>query len=99
VISLGDALRHPATALTVVVSALAQVFQLPFIDAVLGVLWGQVSVLFTGTSIFAFTVLPNVEAPAWLASNVQLLAIVLGVAYALKLLSQVFEKITEEVDG
>lgn len=98
-ITPGEIVRHPVTSITVVVSALAQLFQIPVIDAVLGVVWGQMSILFTGTSIFAFTVLPNVAAPEWLSGNVQILAIVLGVAYGAKLLTQVGEKITEELEN
>jgi len=99
-ITVGEIVRHPATALSVVVTSLAQLFQLPVIDAVLGVLWGQLSILFTGTSIFAFTVLPNVDLGAfeWLSGNVQIVAVVLGVAYGLKLLTQVVEKVIAEID-
>lgn len=99
-ITLKQAVTNPVTAVAVVVSAAAQLFQIPLIDAVFGVVWGQLSVLFTGASIFAFTVLPNVELGAleFLSEHVQVIAIVLGIAYGGKLLLQVADKIEDEID-
>lgn len=97
-ISLKDATRHPLTAATVFVTSLAQVIQIPVLDAILGVVWSQLSVLFTGASIFAFTVLPNVQAPTALTSNVQTVAVLLAVVYGLKLLTQFGSKVTDQLN-
>lgn len=103
-ISLEEAIRHPATIVTTGLAALSQLFQIPFIDALVGVVWSQISVIFTSVSVLSFTVLPNVNLGrfAFVSSTMQTVALILAVLYAAKLAYQAYQsfdsELTDELD-
>lgn len=99
-ISLERIIRNPATIFTAALAAASALLQIPFIDALFGVLWSQLSVVFTATSVLGFTVLPNVDlGPLSIVSGpVQGIAVVLALAYAGKLLYQTYYQFDKELD-
>jgi hypothetical protein len=100
VIKLKEVLQHPATIATAALTAAAQLFQIPFIDAFIGVIWGQLGTIFTAASILSFSVVPNVDLGqfAFAGSMLQSAAIVLAIAYASKLGLQAYDRFTDELD-
>lgn len=98
-IDLKELVRHPATLVTAVLTAAAQLFQIPLIDAFFGVVWGQLGTIFTAMSIISFSVIPNVDLGglAFAGSTLQSMAIVLAVAYAGKLGYQAYDQFTDEL--
>lgn len=78
--------RHPITVLSAFLTSVSSLFSVPFLDPVLAVVWANIGQLFTAASISAFTIVPNVELPyAQLGEALQIVAILLGLAYAGKL--------------
>jgi hypothetical protein len=100
-ISLQEAIRHPVTIVSSGLAAASQLFQIPFIDALVAVVWTQISVIFTSVSVFAFTVLPNIDLGrfAFLTSSVRTLALVLAVVYAAKLAYQAYKSFDNRLDN
>ena len=99
--SIEEFAKHPVTILTAALGTVSQLFQVPFLDALIATAWSQISVLFTGMSVFAFTVIPNVDLGewAWLGSAAESAAIVLAIGYGAKLLIQAFGQFDEELDN
>jgi hypothetical protein len=94
-----DVVRHPATILSAVLTAASGLFNVPFLDALMGVLWANVPTLFTVSSIGAFTVAPNLgDLPSQVVEAMQVTAILLGVAYGLKLLYGVWTDAEQALD-
>lgn len=60
-LSLGEIIAHPASKATALVGVLGGVLKLPLLAALWAGLWGQLGTLFTVTSIFGFTVAPQVS--------------------------------------
>lgn len=96
-----DALKHPiAWASGGVASIVAVVFALggdPFgiTAAIITVIVSRATSLFTGASIFGFTVAPNVDViPAW---PFQVGAIVLGIVVVAKILDRVWDSFKSRV--
>lgn len=90
--STRDIVRHPATIVSAVLTAASGLFNVPFLDALFGVLWANLATLFTASSIGAFTVAPNLgDLPSQIVEAMQIVAILLGVAYGLKLLYGVWQ--------
>lgn len=97
--STRDIVRHPATIISAFLTAVSGLFNVPFLDAVLGVLWANVATLFTASSIGAFTVAPNLgDLPSQAVEAMQVVAILLGIAYGGKLLYGVWQDAEEELD-
>jgi hypothetical protein len=97
--STRDIIRHPATVFSAAVAAAGTLFNVPFLDALLGVLWANVPTLFTASSIGAFTVAPNLgDLPAQVVEAMQVVAILLGVAYGGKLLLGVWRDAEQRLD-
>lgn len=97
--STKDIVRHPATVFSAALTALGTLFNVPFLDALLGVLWANIATLFTASSIGAFTVAPNLgDLPAQIVEAMQVVAILLGVAYGGKLLYGVWQDVAQKID-
>jgi len=97
--STRDIIRHPVTVLTTALASASSLFSLPFIDPLFAVLWGNLAQLFTAASISAFTIAPNIDLPFAAAGEaLQITAILLGVAYAGKLLYGVYQETTLKLD-
>lgn len=83
---LRDIVRHPVTVLSVAVTSASQLFSVPFLDALVAVVWSNIPTLFTASSIGAFTVVPNIPAvPSGVLEALQIAAVLLGIAYGGKL--------------
>lgn len=100
-ISIEEAIRHPATIVTTGLAAVSQLFQIPFIDALVSVVWSQISVVFTAASVLSFTVLPNVDLGrfGFVSSTMQTLALILAVLYATKLAYQAYKSFDNELEN
>jgi len=97
--NIRDAARHPATLISAGLTVASQLFHIPFVDALLAVLWSNVPTLFTATSIGAFTVVPNVDGiPAVIGETLQVVAILLALTYGGKLLYGVFLDVKKRID-
>jgi hypothetical protein len=95
--SLGYYVRHPLALAAIVVSLVASLVQLPFVVDLGTWLVSSSGALFTASSVFAFTVLPEVDpAVAELAKPV---AIVLGVVFALSKVYGAFKKLKSSVES
>lgn len=94
-----DAAVHPAALVSYLLTVVSQLFHIPFVDALAGVLWSNVPTLFTATSIGAFTVVPNVDGiPAIVGETLQVVALLLAVTYGGKLLYGVVLDAKERID-
>ena len=100
-LSLQEAVRHPVTIVSSGLAAASQLFQIPFIDALVAVVWTQASTLFSAISILAFSVFPNVDLGgfAFLTSSVRTLALILAVVYAGKLAYQAYKSFDNRLDN
>lgn len=97
--STRDIIRHPATVFSAALTAASGLFNVPFLDALLGVLWANVATLFTASSIGAFTVAPNLgDLPGQVVEAMQVVAILLGVMYGGKLLYGVYTDAVQRLD-
>ena len=77
--SLREFATHPFSLFAGILTALAQLFQIPFVDAAFGVLVSQSGTLFTITSVAAGTFAPQV---AWLpAGHLQVAALITGALF------------------
>lgn len=94
--SLSYYLRHPLAMATVVVSLVASLVQLPFVVDIGTWLVSSSGALFTASSVFAFTVLPETS-PA-LAALVKPVAIGLGVIFGLSKVYGAIKKLRKSVD-
>ncbi|MEA5387237.1 hypothetical protein VB779_09355 [Haloarculaceae archaeon H-GB11] len=93
---LTEYLRHPASMATAVVGFTASILHFPFVWDLGGWLVGSAGTLFTGVSVFAFTVAPEV---AWLdAELLKPIAIGLGVIFGLSKLYSAGKNLTNSVD-
>lgn len=96
--SLREFARHPVTVLSAGLASASSLFSIPFLDPVLAVVWLNIGKLFTAASISAFTIVPNVELPVAEAGEaLQIVAILLGIAYAGKLAYGVAQQATERL--
>lgn len=78
-----DIIAHPATVLTALLGALAQIASIGVVDALWSTIWGQAGVLFTALSISGLTLGPEIAfIPDALLTQLALLA---GVIYVAKL--------------
>lgn len=97
--SIKDFIQHPATVLSAGLASLSSLFSIPFVDPMLGVVWGNIGQLFTAFSISAFTIVPNIDLPvAEVGQSIQIIAILLGVAYAGKLGYGVLQQVLAKSD-
>jgi len=97
--STRDVIRHPATVFSAALTAVGTLFNVPFLDALLAVVWSNVPTLFTVSSIGAFTVAPNLgDLPGQFVEAMQVVAILLGIAYAGKLLYGVWRDAEQRLD-
>jgi hypothetical protein len=86
--SLREFATHPFSLGAAVLGGLAQLFQIPFIDAAFGVLVSQSGTLFTITSVAAGTFAPQV---AWLpVEHLQVAALITGGLYLLSKIKVVY---------
>ena len=98
-IELRDIVRHPVTVLSAGLAGLNGFVSLPFIDALFAVVWSNVPTLFTASSVGAFTIAPNLGGlPAEVTEALQITAILLGLAYAGKLLYGVWTDAEQRFD-
>lgn len=75
--TLANLLQNPLTAITAAVGVVGGWLQFPFVDAILGTLWGEAGALFAALSVSATTLAPEV---AWLpVETIQVAALVMGV--------------------
>lgn len=82
-LSLADIAKHPITAISTGFAATAHLLSVAPIDALAGVIWANLANLFTFSSLFAFTIAPNIpEVPQ---RPFLVLAVVLAVGWALKI--------------
>lgn len=86
----GDVVRHPVTVLSGLFVLGVNTLSLGPIDAVAAVIWTNLASLSTVGAILGFTVLPQLELGRFAAAAeaAKVLALILLVAYALKLLLQ-----------
>jgi len=59
-LSIREIIAHPASKATALVGVLGGVLNLPLIGALWGGLWAQLGTVFTVTSLFGFTVAPEI---------------------------------------
>lgn len=86
---LVDGLQNPTAVVGSLVAFAVGLLQPPLVDAVLATVWAQSGTLFTGLSIFAFTMcseLPFLARCGW----VETAALVAGAVFLLKLASTVW---------
>lgn len=92
-----SALKKPLAILSGALGTLA-VLDPSLVFALLTTVWVNAGTLFTGVSIFAFTVVPNVsELQHWQGAFVGA-AVVLAIIRGSKLLLRVYNDYTEEID-
>lgn len=94
---LSNLIDHPAAYATALFMGFSQVFHLGFAEALLSVVYGNVSMLFTAFSIAGWTVVPNVGLPPIVGDSIQTLAILFALVYLFKLVTDFVEKVQEKV--
>ena len=77
-------LLNPITGITALLTGLVHVVQITWLDAVAGVVWGQLGTLFPAASITAFSLVPHLPIPQ---TPFIALTLVVGMLYVAKLLS------------
>jgi len=80
-----DIVTHPVTVVSAALTSVSHLFAVPFLDAMLAVVYANLSTLFTASSVGAFTIVPRLPVPAWIGETAQVTAILLGLGYAGKL--------------
>lgn len=84
-------LTDPVTVILATLGAIAHALGVGWVQAVVSVLWTNVSTLFTALSVSGFTLAPQV---AWIPEGpVTTAALVAGAAYVLKLADKMIDKI------
>lgn len=97
-ISLGDLARHPLSLATAFVTAVGALLHLKLLGAAAGALWASIGTLFTGVSIFAFTVAPEVGLSSGQLQLVQGVALFLATAYGVKMLFRFADRFTDKLE-
>lgn len=92
-----EILKHPATLVSALLGGLGLAVKPALVLGVGGALWGQLGTLFTAISVFAFTVVPQVPALSPAESILTGAALLTGVAYGLKLLNRVYQRIQTQL--
>ena len=94
-LTLREVVAHPATLASSAVAVIGGLLNIPFIDALLAVLWAQAGSLFTVLSIGGFTLAPRV---AFLPEEpLTILALLGGGRYGGKLLYGVYQNLDREL--
>jgi len=95
-LSVGEIIAHPVSKATALVGVLGGVMNLPLLAAIWATVWGQIGTVFTVTSIFGFTIAP--EVPAVDTELAKMLALVAAGLYATKKLLDVLRSIRSRVN-
>ncbi|WP_284007828.1 hypothetical protein [Haloarcula pelagica] len=95
--SLREFATHPFSLFAAILTAIAQLFQVPFVDAAFGVLVSQSGTLFTITSVAAGTFAPQVS---WLpVEHLQVAALITGALYLLSKIKVVYMGFRKRLRG
>jgi predicted metal-binding membrane protein len=87
-LSLREIAAHPVSKATAVVGVLGGALNLPVLAAIWTTIWAQIGTVFTVTSIFGFTIAP--EIPAVDTELAKIVALLAAGLYAMKKLLDVF---------
>ena len=91
-----DILKEPITIAVATAGAIAHALGFGPVTAIVGVLWANVSTLFTALSISGLTLAPQI---AWLPKGpLTTAALVAGGAYVLKLSDRIIDRIQTRLD-
>jgi len=86
-----EILTHPLTVAASMATAIGQALGIKYVVAVTGVVWAQVSTVFTALSVSAFTLAPEIP---WLPREPLMAAsLIIGGLYVLKLGDRVLDRI------
>lgn len=95
-LSLRGIIAHPVSKATALVGVLGGVMNLPVLAAIWATVWGQIGAVFTVTSIFGFTIAP--EVPAVDTELAKIVALLAAGLYATKKLLDVLRSIRARIN-
>lgn len=88
---LRDYIEHPVALISGFLGAIGLAVKPGIIMAVLMTVWGSAGTIFTASSLFAWTISPNVDALAPYADIFQTLALLAALLFLLKLSDRTFD--------
>lgn len=95
-LSLGEIIAHPASKAAAVVGVLGGLLNLPVLGAIWAGLWTQLPTVFTVTSIFGFTVAPELAFVP--TQTAKIVALVVAGLYVLKKLLDVLRGVRTRIN-
>lgn len=96
-LTLMDLVRHPATVAAAVTGVLGGVLEVKLFAAVFAVVWQSAGTIFTAASVAGFTLCSELDfVPA--CSQLQVVALLAGVVFVVKLADKVVDNFREEYE-